>query len=46
VLAAFAAPFVDIVNSENILYNINMLNNSHLKTASRVNLFIGAGIWS
>jgi len=45
VLAAFAAPFVGIVNLENILYNINMLNNCHLKTASRVNLFIDAGIW-
>jgi hypothetical protein len=37
-LSAFAAGFVDIVSLENILYDINMLNNSHLKTALGVNL--------
>jgi hypothetical protein len=44
VLAAFAAAGVDIVFIKNIYYNINMLNKSHLKTASWVNLCPGAGI--
>jgi len=44
-LAAFAAAFVDIVNLENIHYNINMLKDSHQKKASRLNPGIGAGIW-
>jgi hypothetical protein len=42
-LAAFAAAFVDIVDLKNIYYNINMLSDSHQKTASGVNPGIGAG---
>jgi hypothetical protein len=42
VLAAFAAACVDIVDLKNIHYNINMLNDSHQKTASWVNPGIGA----
>jgi hypothetical protein len=38
VFSAFAAAFIDIVPLENILHDINMLNNSHLKTALGVNL--------
>jgi hypothetical protein len=43
VLAAFAAACVDIVDLKNIHYDINMLNDSHQKTASWVNPGIGAG---
>jgi len=41
VLAAFAAACVDIVDLKNIHYDINMLNDSHQKTASWVNPGIG-----
>jgi len=34
-LAAFAAAYVNLECIENIYYNINMLNKSHLKTAFR-----------
>jgi hypothetical protein len=44
VLAALAAACVDFVDLKNIHYNINMLNDSHQKTASWVNLCPGAGI--
>ena len=41
-LAAFAAAFVDIVDLENIHYNINMLNGSHQKNGIEVNHSLGA----
>jgi hypothetical protein len=43
VLAAFAAACVDIVDLKNIHYDINMLNDSHQKTASWINPCTGAG---
>jgi hypothetical protein len=46
VLSAFAAACISIVSIENILYDINMLNNSHSKTAFKVILCGGAGSWS
>jgi hypothetical protein len=44
VLDAFAAAFVDIVDLKNIHYDINMLNDSHQKTAIWVNPGLAAGI--